>query len=160
VEGRPLTYYGLLARGRLAELDPERTRSIEQAQDRLLQTPAPSALHAGTLARDPHLLAPSSCCGSGSRRRPRARSAPWTARPRGAPGSGHEPLTLVAELFARAGDLRSAHAVVRTELRGLLRHPATALALRAAVLAYPLAFREEIAKFRKGRRCPPIFCRR
>src|SRR5207245_2424236 len=57
VEGRPLTYYGLLAHGRFAELDPERTQAIEQSQDRLVQTPAPRTLHAGALGRDPHLLA-------------------------------------------------------------------------------------------------------
>jgi soluble lytic murein transglycosylase len=156
VEGRPLTYYGLLARGRLAELDPERTRSIEQAQDRLLQTPAPSALHAGALARDPHLLAAIELLRLGLRTEAaREVSAVDRSPARGAGEAGHEPLTLVAELFARAGDLRSAHAVVRTELRGLLRHPATALALRAAVLAYPLAFREEIAKVSEGAAVPP-----
>src|SRR5207253_6446513 len=64
--------------------------------------------------------------------------------------AGHEPLTLIAELYSRAGDLRSAHAIVRTELRSLLRRPATALALRAAALAYPLAFREQIARVSQG----------
>src|SRR5205085_1243894 len=57
VEGRPLTYYGLLAHGRLADLDPDRARAIEAAQDVLLRTRPPPALHAGMLARDPHLLA-------------------------------------------------------------------------------------------------------
>src|SRR5437773_3513706 len=156
VEGRPLTYYGLLARGRLAELDPERTRSIEQAQDRLLQTPAPSALHAGALARDPHLLSAIELLRLGLKTEAaREVSAVDRSPARGAGEAGHEPLTLVAELFARAGDLRSAHSVVRTELRGLLRHPATALALRAAVLAYPLAFRDEISKVSEGAAVPP-----
>src|SRR5205085_730835 len=68
---------------------------------------------------------------------------------------GHEPLTLIAELYSRSGDLRSAHAIVRTELRGLLRRPASALALRAAALAYPLAFREQIARVSQGVAVPP-----
>jgi peptidoglycan lytic transglycosylase len=156
VEGRPLTYYGLLARGRLADLDPERTRIIEQAQDRLLQTPAPRALHAGALGRDPHLLAAIELLRLGLKTEAaREVSAVDRSPARAAGETGQEPLTLVAELFARAGDLRSAHAVVRTEVRGLLRRPATALALRAAVLAYPLAFREQIARVSQGAAIPP-----
>ena len=156
VEGRPLTYYGLLARGRLADLDPERSRSIEQAQDRLLQTPAPRALHAGMLARDPHLLAAMELLRLGLKLEAmREIGAIDRSVARGAGEPGQEPLTLVAELFARAGDLRSAHAVVRTELRGLLRRPATALALRAAALAYPLAFRDQIARVSEGAAIPP-----
>jgi soluble lytic murein transglycosylase len=156
VEGRPLTYYGLLARGRLADLDPERSRSIEQAQDRLLQTPAPRALRAGMLARDPHLLAAIELLRLGLKlEASREIAAIDRSVARGAGDQGQEPLTLVAELFARAGDLRSAHSVVRTELRGLLRRPATALALRAAALAYPLAFRDQIARVSEGAAVPP-----
>jgi soluble lytic murein transglycosylase len=156
VEGRPLTYYGLLARGRLAELDPERARAIEESQDRLLQTPAPRALRAGILARDAHLMSGIELLRLGLRTEAaREIAAIDRSAARDAGESGQEPLTLVAELFARAGDLRSAHAVVRTELRGLLRRPATALALRAAALAYPLAFRDQIARVSQGAAIPP-----
>jgi soluble lytic murein transglycosylase len=156
VEGRPLTYYGLLARGRLVELDPERTRAIEQAQDRLLQTPAPRVLRAGALGRDPHLLAAIELLRLGlNAEAAREVSAVDRSAARIGGESGQEPLTLIAELFARAGDLRSAHALVRTELRGLLRHPATALALRAATLAYPLAFRDQIARVSQEAAVPP-----
>ena len=156
VEGRPLTYYGLLARGRLAELDADRSRDIEQAQDRMLRTPAPHALRPGMLAADPHLLAAVELLRLGlNAEAAREVSAVDRSPARTAGEAGHEPLTLIAELFARAGDLRSAHAVVRTELRGLLRHPANALALRAAALAYPLAFREQIARVSEGAAIPP-----
>ncbi|HYS09457.1 MAG TPA: lytic transglycosylase domain-containing protein [Myxococcales bacterium] len=156
VEGRPLTYYGLLAAGRLGELDPDRSRAIERGQDRLLQTPPPRALKTGMLARDPHLLAAVELIRLGFRQEAaREVSAIDRSPARAAGDAGQEPLTLVAELFARAGDLRSAHAVVRTELRGLLRHPDTALALRAAALAYPLAFREQIARVAEGAAIPP-----
>jgi soluble lytic murein transglycosylase len=155
VEGRPLTYYGLLARGRLAELDPERSRTIEESQDRLLQTPAPRALRAGMLARDPHLLAGIELLRLGLKTEAaREIAAIDRSAARDAGEAGQEPLTLVAELFARAEDLRMAHAVVRTELRGLLRRPATALALRAAALAYPLAFRDQIARVSQGAAIP------
>jgi len=155
VEGRPLTYYGLLARGRLAEIDPERAHAIEESQDRLLQIPAPRALRAGMLARDPHLLAGIELLRLGLKTEAaREIAAIDRSGAREAGESGQEPLTLVAELFARAGDLRMAHAVVRMELRGLLRRPATALALRAAALAYPLAFRDQIARVSQGAAIP------
>ncbi len=155
VEGRPLTYYGLLARGRLAEIDPERAHAIEESQDRLLQTPAPRALRAGMLARDPHLLAGIELLRLGLRTEAAREIAAIDRSPaREAGESGQEPLTLIAELFARAGDLRMAHAVVRMELRGLLRRPATALALRAAALGYPLAFRDQIARVSQGAAIP------
>ena len=157
VEGRPLTYYGLLARGRLAELDPATAHGIEQAQDRLLQTPAPQSLHAGALGRDPHLHAAIELLRLGLKAEAAREISAVDRSPVRSAGSdvGHEPLTLIAELYSRAGDLRAAHAVVRTELRGLLRRPASALALRAAALAYPLAFREEIARVSEGAAVPP-----
>src|SRR5205807_649041 len=68
---------------------------------------------------------------------------------------GQEPLMLLADLYARAGDFRNAHALVRTDLRWLLRRPADALALRAAALAYPLAFRDQIAHVSKSASIPP-----
>ena len=69
--------------------------------------------------------------------------------------AGEEALVLLADLSARAGDLRNAHAIIRMELRGLLRHTSAPLALRAAGLAYPLAFRDQIAKASKTAAIPP-----
>ncbi|HWE26165.1 MAG TPA: lytic transglycosylase domain-containing protein, partial [Myxococcales bacterium] len=68
---------------------------------------------------------------------------------------GEEPLVLLADLSARTGDLRNAHALVRTELRALLRRTSEPLALHAASLAYPLAFREEISKAARRASIPP-----
>src|SRR5207237_605627 len=79
VEERPLTYHGLLARGRLAQLDPARARAIDEAETK----------------------------------------------------------------------------EVASGLRGLLRHTSAPLALRAAGLAYPLAFRDQIAKASKTAAIPP-----
>jgi peptidoglycan lytic transglycosylase len=156
VEGRPLTYYGLLAHGRLVDLDPDRARAIEVARDRLLQTPAPPALHAGPLARDPHLLAAIELLRLGMKTEAAKEiSAIDRSQARSAGEAGHEPLTLVAELYSRAGDVRNAHAVVRIELRALLRKPGSALARRAAALAYPLAFREQIARVSEIAAIPP-----
>ena len=59
VEERPLTYHGLLARGRLAELDPDRARAIDEAETKDVASGLRERgpLHAGPLARDPHFLA-------------------------------------------------------------------------------------------------------
>ncbi len=160
VEERPLTYHGLLARGRLAEVDPAQSQRIEAAQDKLLATELRSKrpLHAGPLARDPHLLAAVELIRLGLRQEAsRELSAVDRGPARGSidTQAGQEPLTLLAELFSRAADFRSAHALVRTDLRGLLRRPANALSLRAAALAYPLAFREQISRVAKASAIPP-----
>ncbi len=156
ISERPLTYYGLLAHGRLAELDPERARAIDEAQDRLVQTPPPRLLHAGALGRDPHLLAAIELLRLGLKAEAaRELNAVDRTPAREAGEAGYEPLTLLAQLYARAGDLRNAHAVVRIDLRPLLRRPGSALALYAEALAYPLAFRDQIARVSQGAAIPP-----
>jgi soluble lytic murein transglycosylase len=134
---RPLTYHGLLARSLLPPKDlPTGTLA-----------PLPEPLHAGALARDPHLLAAIELIRLGMKpEASRELSAVDRAPARAAGELGMEPLTLIADLYSRAGDFRNAHALVRTELRPLLRKLTTPLALRAASLAYPLAFRDQIAK--------------
>ncbi len=160
VSERPLTYHGLLARGRLADLDPVRFQRIQAEQDKLLATElrARSPLHPGALARDPHLLAAVELIRLGLKQEA---SRELTAVDR-APArvsldteEGQEPLTLLAALYARAGDFRNAHALVRTDLRGLLRRPRSALSLRAASLAFPLAFRDQIARVSRTSSIPP-----
>lgn len=158
VAERPLTYHGLLARGRLDELDPGRSRKIAEQQDALLQKAGVRALHAGALARDPHLLAAVELLKLGmkteaARELTAVDRSP--ARTAGESRAGQEPLTLVADLFARAGDFRSAHALVRTDLRQLLRHPSSPLSVKAASLAYPLAFRDEISSVARAAAIPP-----
>jgi len=149
VELRPLTYHGLLARGRLAQLDPERLRAIEDEETpriaAMLASRAP--LRAGTLAGDPHLLAAIELLKLGMKPEAARELLAVDRSPARALGlEGEEALVLLADLSARAGDLRNAHALIRTDLRGLLRRTSEPLALRAAGLAYPLAFREQIAK--------------
>ena len=160
VQERPLTYHGLLARGRLGELDPARFQRLQAEEDQRLaaELHARSALHAGALARDPHLLAAVELIRLGlNQEASRELTAVDRAPARAALDSeaGQEPLTLLAELYARAGDFRNAHALVRTDLRALLRRPGSALSLRAASLAYPLAFREAIARVAKSSSIPP-----
>ena len=160
VQERPLTYHGLLARGRLGELDPARFQRLQAEEDQRLaaELHPRSALHAGPLSRDPHLLAAVELIRLGlNQEASRELTAVDRAPARAALDSeaGQEPLTLLAELYARAGDFRDAHALVRTDLRALLRRPGSALSLRAASLAYPLAFREAIARVAKSSSIPP-----
>src|SRR5207247_2313841 len=140
----PLTYHGLLARGRLAEMDPDRARQIEADQTRQIAATLAQGgryvVHAGALARDPHLLAAIELLRMGLRlEASRELTAVDRSSARNAGADGQEPLALIAQLYARAGDFRNAHALMRTDLRALLRRPASPLALRAAALAYPLA---------------------
>jgi soluble lytic murein transglycosylase len=149
VELRPLTYHGLLARGRLAQLDPERLRALEEEETpriaALLRAHPP--LRAGALAHDPHLLAAIELLRLDMRPEAARELLAVDRAPARAVGlEGEEALVLLADLSARAGDLRNAHALIRTELRGLLRRTSEPLAMRAAGLAYPLAFRDQIAK--------------
>ncbi|HEX9576532.1 MAG TPA: lytic transglycosylase domain-containing protein [Myxococcales bacterium] len=159
VQERPLTYHGLLARGRLAEMDPERARQIEAEQMQQLAAALQGgkfALHAGALARDPHLLAAVELLRMGLRQEAsRELTAVDRSPARNAGVEGQEPLALIAELYARAGDFRNAHALMRVDLRALLRRPASPLALRAAALAFPLAFREQIARASQSSAIPP-----
>jgi len=99
------------------------------------------------MARDPHFLAAVELIRLGLKQEAsRELLAVERAPLRSSPGAGEEALILLADLSARAGDLRNAHAIVRIELRSLLRRTSEPLALRAAGLAYPLAFRDQIAK--------------
>jgi soluble lytic murein transglycosylase len=146
VKERPLTYHGLLAHGLL----PPQELALPQL-------PGPQeALHAGALARDPHLLAAIELLRLGMKpEAARELTAVDRSPARAAGDAGQEALTLIAELYGRASDFRNAHALVRTELRSLLRRPGSPLALRAASLAYPLAFREQISKVSRVALIPP-----
>ena len=160
IEDRPLTYHGLLARGRLVELDPRLSQSIEKDEEQAVlagmsgERAAP--LHAGALAHDPHLRAGIELLRLGFDAEATKEFAAVERRPARLAGeNGYEALVLLADLSARAGDFRAAHAIVRIDLQALLRHPVRGLSLRAAALAYPLAFREQIARSSKLAAIPP-----
>ncbi len=150
IEERPLTYHGLLARGRLQELDPNLLLAVSAREEKEFANARPLPLHAGALGRDPHLLAAVELIRLGLKTEAvRELTAVDRSPARAAGGAGQEPLTLIADLYSRAGDFRNAHALVRTDLRAILRRPVSGLALRAASLAYPLAFRDEIVRVSK-----------
>ena len=150
VEERPLGYHGLLARGWLAELDPQRSQAIEAKQETEVMAALGGPvqpLRAGPMGRDPHFVAGLELIRLGLRQEAvRELNAVERAPLRNQGDLSEQAFTLLADLYSRAGDPRNAHAVVRTELRRLLRRPGSLLGVRAAALAYPLAFRDQIAK--------------
>ena len=151
---RPMAYYGLLARGRLAGLDAALSKSVDAA---LAPKPLPpEALRAGPLSRDPHLAAGVELVRLGFKTdAARELNAVDRQPARDAGAAGQEALVLVGSLLARAGDVRNAHLLVRADLRGYLRRPSEPLPRAGALVAYPLAFRASVEKHARAAGLPP-----
>jgi soluble lytic murein transglycosylase len=136
----PATYYGLIARRRLAAIDPTRAAEVTARLD----FPAAGQswpLEAGPLAEDPHFLAGVELLRLGF---PEAVATELLAadRTRAPP----EALRLLVTLLDRAGDARSAHALARSSLRRELSGRITAETRGVWELAYPRAFRDLIER--------------
>ena len=151
---RPMSYYGLLARTRLAALDPARAKEIGRA---LAGRPEPpSSLREGPLAGDTHLAAGLELLRLGFRTEAQREFAAVDKQPaRDGGRRGREALVLLARLSSMAGDVRGAHLLVRTELRKYLRRAAGPFSRAAAEVAYPLAFRDPIERFTRTAKVPP-----
>jgi soluble lytic murein transglycosylase len=146
----PADYYGLLARARLAEQGapvPE-----------LPRPPAPASgfrLRPGPLAADPHFQAGVQLMRLGlSKEAAEELGAADRTVLAGAP-ERPEPLLLLAELLDRAGDPRTAHRLLRTMGRQLLREPPEGMALRVWQVAYPPAWRGEVLRWSPAAGVPP-----
>ncbi|MGC3999074.1 MAG: transglycosylase SLT domain-containing protein [Anaeromyxobacter sp.] len=134
-------YYGLLSRVRLAEAG--------------VSLPLPAAPSAPAVARgydpgplrdDPHFRAGLLLARMGLGRSSALELAAISpARLRAA--DSLDPLVLVADLLDRCGDHQAAHNLLRSRARVALRQPPTADNLRAWRIAYPPAYRDEIARF-------------
>jgi soluble lytic murein transglycosylase len=136
----PATYYGLIARRRLAALSSERAIKVAEQLD----FPAAGRawpLEAGPLAEDRRFLAGVELLRLGF---PDAVSTELLAADR-TRASG-ENLRLLVQLLSLAGDARSAHALARTSLRRELSGRITAETRPVWELAYPLAFRPTVQK--------------
>jgi soluble lytic murein transglycosylase len=137
----PATYYGLMARTQLGEVDKER---LERIAPQLVFTPeaaSPWPLHAGTMQKDPHFLAGVEMMRLGF---PEAVSSELLAVNR--TGLPPESVRLIVHLLSLAGDERSAHAVARVALRRDLGGRITPQTRSVWEIAYPNAFRELIEK--------------
>ena len=137
VEGHPADYYGLLARARLGEL------GVAVPWPRLAGVGRPGPSYAvGPLATDRHFRA-----GVRLLRMGMARTAAAELFAADRREAEEEQVLLVAELLDRAGDHRSAHNLVRSSARAVLRRPPEGAALRAWRVAYPRAFEEEVERW-------------
>jgi soluble lytic murein transglycosylase len=70
-------------------------------------------------------------------------------------GRDSEAVLLVADLLDRAGDHRAAHRLLRTAGRDWLRRPPEGQNLRVWRIAYPPAYRDEVARWAGAASVPP-----
>jgi len=144
----PTDYYGLLARIRLDELgaSPPRPR------------PALAVVSAsydpGPLKNEPHLKAGLLLFRMGL---VKAATEELEAVPLGRvkPADSLEPVLLVADLLDRLGDHRAAHQILRTRARDAFRRAPDADNLRAWMIAYPPAYRDEVERAARAAGVPP-----
>ncbi|WNG37480.1 transglycosylase SLT domain-containing protein [Archangium minus] len=138
----PATYYGLMARTMLGELEPARMERVTPQIDFTQQERrGPWPLHAGTMEKDPHFTAAVELLRLGF---PEAVSSELLAVNR--TNLPAENIRLLVHLLAQAGDERGAHAVARVALRRDLSGRITPETRPVWEVAYPNAFRELIEK--------------
>lgn len=139
----PTSYYALLARSRLSECHPEQARALA-AELALLPPPAPPSLEPGPLRGDAHFGAAVELYRMGLADEAGDELVAISREPlRHDTGDA---LRLVVELLARAGNVRAAQAIARTELQADLSGAPSASSLGLWMAAFPLAFRPEVQK--------------
>ncbi|HME90996.1 MAG TPA: transglycosylase SLT domain-containing protein [Myxococcaceae bacterium] len=137
----PTTYYGLLARIRLARLAKDKAERVLEQLMLSDEIASPWPLFAGPLGDDPHFLAGLELFRLGF---PEAVSTEILAVNRvPLPREGQR---LLVQLLYAAGDLRSAHAVARVSLRRDLSGPIRSQNHLLWQVAYPNAFHELVEK--------------
>jgi soluble lytic murein transglycosylase len=147
----PATYYGLMARAQLGEVDKERLESIAPQLVFSPESASPWPLHTGpTMEKDPHFLAAVELLRMGF---PEAVSSELLAVNRN--GMPAEPIRLIVHLLSRAGEERAAHAVARVSLRRDLSGRITPQTRPIWEIAYPNAYRPLIEKHTKEAKVEP-----
>ncbi|HZH02151.1 MAG TPA: transglycosylase SLT domain-containing protein, partial [Myxococcaceae bacterium] len=140
-QASPATYYGLISRQRLSELDPDRFARLKEELARPVAAVNPWPLESGPLDKDGHFLAGVELLRMGLL--DGASSELLATRRAGLP---RDSLRLLVQLMSMAGDARSAHAISRTSLRRDLSGPITPENRPIWEVAYPNAFRPLIEK--------------
>lgn len=156
VREHPASYYAMLARGRLAQLEPSRARRVEAEIPEPPAESPPLALHAGALLPDPHFAAAVELIKLGFPRQATdelIRIDRKAARERA--GGSPEPVLVVAWMLEHVDARRAAHQIARTELRELLRGPPSGEANAHFRIAYPLAYRDLIERHGNSYGVPP-----
>jgi soluble lytic murein transglycosylase len=141
----PADYYGLLARARLAEA----AGSAPDAMPPPVEAPVfvEPRWDPGPLREDPHLAAGVLLLRMGFPREAADELGAVDLGRLAAAADAVEPVLVLADLLERAGDHRSAHALLRTRARVELRKAPEGASVRAWRLAYPKAFREHVARW-------------
>jgi soluble lytic murein transglycosylase len=146
----PATYYGLLARTRIAERDP--AGAVELARSATPTTAAdfPAVVDAGSLTTDRHYQAGSQLLslGFGEAASEELLAVRRSEQPRDA-------VRVLVQALTRTGDLRAAQAVARTDLRWALTGQLTPALRDVWEAAYPKAYRELVERFCKLPRVDP-----
>jgi soluble lytic murein transglycosylase len=146
----PATYYGLLARDRLADREPMRAARVA-AQLAAPVSAAPSTtFEAGTLRDDPHFRAGVELLRLGFSEA--AASELLAARREGQPPGARR---LLVEALALTGDARAAHGVARLSLRGELSGPVTSANRSLWDIAFPDPFRALVVRHTHGSAVEP-----
>ena len=149
----PVDWYGLLSRARLAESRGEGSDALPVALPAAVE--AAPALEPGVLGASPRLGA--ALCllrlGLGEEAAEELRAIDL-ARLRPEPG-GMEAVFVIAALLDRAGDHRSAHALLKAEAKGVLRAAPAGDGVRLWRIAYPNAFRPEVKRYAAAAGVPP-----
>jgi soluble lytic murein transglycosylase len=141
----PATYYGLMARAQLGEVDKERLARISPQLVFTAESASPWPLHTGpSMEKDPHFLAAVELLRLGF---PEAVPSELLAVNRN--GLPAEPSRLIVHLLSMAGDERAAHAVARVALRRDLSGRITPQTRTVWEIAYPNAYRPLIEKHTK-----------
>lgn len=137
----PATYYGLMARSNLPELDRDLADKVAAALVVPRESQGPWPLYAGTLGEDPHFQEGVELLRLGFADNA---SAELLAVNRARQPA--ESLRLLVHVLASAGDSRSAHAIARVALRRDLAGRITPDKRPLWEVAYPNAFRDLIEK--------------
>jgi soluble lytic murein transglycosylase len=148
----PVDWYGLLSRARLARADGKGGDALPAP---LADGPgAAPALEPGPLRESPRFAAALRLLriGLGDEAAEELRAIDLAALR--AAGAAPQPAFLLAALLDRAGDHRSAHAILKSEGRALLRSPPAGDAVHLWRIAYPPAFREEVLRWAPAARVP------
>jgi soluble lytic murein transglycosylase len=146
----PADYYGLLARARLSEAGvtvPDLPRPIPPV--------AGFRLRPGPLAADGHFQAGVQLLRMGLGKEAAEELGAADRSQLGNAPERPEPLLLLAELMDRAGDPRSAHRILRSMGRQILREPPEGMGLRVWQVAYPAAWRSEVLRWTPPANVPP-----
>jgi soluble lytic murein transglycosylase len=141
----PATYYGFIARSRLATLAPERAAQVRAALEASTPAAALWPMPIAALGATPHFQSGVELVRLGYVDEAQAELAAVDRS-----GLGVEDLRLLVQVLSAAGDARTAHAVARASLRRDLSGPITALNRPVWEVAYPNAFRELIERHCKA----------